>query len=80
MKHFSLQKYEGGRDDQLDRHGFGRAILPNGDIYEGSYMHGKRHGKGLYVFKNGARYDGDWKNGDLIYLRLLRPRIEIILM
>ncbi|RZB40211.1 radial spoke head 1 -like [Asbolus verrucosus] len=56
-------KYEGGRDDQLDRHGFGRAILPNGDIYEGNYEHGKRHGKGLYVFKNGARYDGEWKKG-----------------
>ncbi|EFA02199.1 radial spoke head 1 homolog [Tribolium castaneum] len=56
-------KYEGGRDDQLDRHGFGRAVLPNGDIYEGHYSHGKRHGRGLYVLKNGARYDGEWKKG-----------------
>lgn len=39
-------EYEGGRDDQLDRHGFGSALLPNGDIYEGYYLHGKRHGRG----------------------------------
>lgn len=41
-------EYEGGRDDQLDRHGFGSALLPNGDIYEGEYYHGKRHGRGNY--------------------------------
>ena len=41
-------EYEGSRDDQLDRHGFGSALLPNGDIYEGSYYHGKRHGKGNF--------------------------------
>ncbi|XP_050306586.1 radial spoke head 1 homolog [Anthonomus grandis grandis] len=56
-------EYEGGRDDQLDRHGWGSALLPNGDIYEGEYYHGRRHGKGLYCFKNGARYDGTWRKG-----------------
>ncbi|XP_023029871.1 radial spoke head protein 1 [Leptinotarsa decemlineata] len=56
-------EYEGGRDDQLDRHGFGSALLPNGDIYEGEYYHGKRHGKGIYCFKNGARYKGTWRKG-----------------
>ncbi|XP_030760095.1 radial spoke head 1 homolog [Sitophilus oryzae] len=56
-------EYEGERDDQLDRHGFGSALLPNGDIYEGEYYHGRRHGKGLYCFKNGARYTGLWRKG-----------------
>ncbi|XP_045480166.1 radial spoke head 1 homolog [Harmonia axyridis] len=56
-------EYEGGRDDHLNRHGFGSALLPNSDIYEGSYIHGKRHGLGLYCFKNGARYYGEWKKG-----------------
>ncbi|XP_056648804.1 radial spoke head 1 homolog [Diorhabda sublineata] len=56
-------EYEGGRDDQLDRHGFGSALLPNGDIYEGEYHHGKRHGKGMYCFKNGAKYTGMWRKG-----------------
>lgn len=53
-------EYEGGRDDSLERHGFGSALLPNGDIYEGNYYHGKRHGKGMYCFKNGARYVNDF--------------------
>ena len=41
------------------RHGRGKAILPNGDAYEGEYQHGMRHGKGTYRFKNGARYNGE---------------------
>ncbi|KAH1015439.1 radial spoke head 1 homolog isoform X2 [Dendroctonus ponderosae] len=56
-------EYEGGKDEQLDRHGWGSALLPNGDIYEGQYYHGRRHGKGLYCFKNGARYEGEWRKG-----------------
>lgn len=56
-------EYEGERDGELDRHGFGSALLPNGDIYEGYYYHGKRHGKGVYCFRNGARYDGNWRKG-----------------
>ncbi|GJQ73047.1 hypothetical protein Trydic_g10195 [Trypoxylus dichotomus] len=54
-------EYEGGRDENLDRHGFGSALLPNGDIYEGYYLHGKRHGRGMYCFRNGSRYDGEWR-------------------
>ncbi|XP_018562615.1 radial spoke head 1 homolog [Anoplophora glabripennis] len=56
-------EYEGARDENLDRHGFGSALLPNGDIYEGNYYHGKRHGNGTYCFKNGARYKGNWRKG-----------------
>jgi len=42
-----------------ERHGKGRAELPNGDIYDGEYENGKRHGKGVYKFKKSkARYDG----------------------
>lgn len=60
---YPFGEYEGGRDDNLERHGFGSALLPNGDIYEGEYRHGLRHGKGLYCFKNGARYEGLWRKG-----------------
>ncbi|XP_060520536.1 radial spoke head 1 homolog [Cylas formicarius] len=56
-------EYEGKRDEQMDRHGYGVALLPNGDIYKGEYYHGKRHGKGIYCFKNGARYNGLWRKG-----------------
>lgn len=43
--------YEGDRNEQGERHGKGKARLPNADIYEGEYRHGYRHGFGKYVFK-----------------------------
>nr|CAD7196151.1 unnamed protein product [Timema douglasi] len=58
-----LKEYEGERNDSNQRHGQGRALLPNGDVYEGQYRNGKRHGGGLYVFRGGARYEGQWKKG-----------------
>ncbi|XP_036099666.1 radial spoke head 1 homolog isoform X1 [Molossus molossus] len=57
-----LGEYEGDRNEAGERHGHGRARLPNGDTYEGSYEHGKRHGQGIYKFKNGARYIGEYVN------------------
>ncbi|XP_053989324.1 radial spoke head 1 homolog [Hylaeus volcanicus] len=56
-----LGVYEGERNDRGERHGHGKALLPNGDMYVGRYCRGLRHGKGLYVFKIGARYDGEWR-------------------
>ena len=41
----SLQSYEGERNEKDERHGKGRAVLPNGDIYDGQYENGKRHGQ-----------------------------------
>ena len=43
-----LGEYEGDRNEEEERHGKGKAKLPNGDIYEGEYSHGKRHGQGTY--------------------------------
>uniref|UniRef100_G3R8P9 Radial spoke head 1 homolog n=1 Tax=Gorilla gorilla gorilla TaxID=9595 RepID=G3R8P9_GORGO len=40
-----IGEYEGGRNEAGERHGRGRARLPNGDTYEGSYEFGKRHGQ-----------------------------------
>ena len=45
-----LGTYEGERNEKEERHGFGRALLPNGDLYEGEYENGKRHGSGIYTF------------------------------
>lgn len=42
---FFCQEYEGDRNEAGERHGYGKARLPNGDTYEGSYEHGKRHGQ-----------------------------------
>ncbi|XP_035998215.1 radial spoke head 1 homolog isoform X1 [Fundulus heteroclitus] len=59
-EHSKLGEYEGERNEAGERHGVGKATLPNGDIYEGAYQNGKRHGHGAYHFKNGARYVGDY--------------------
>ncbi|XP_077959197.1 radial spoke head 1 homolog isoform X1 [Gasterosteus aculeatus] len=55
-----LGEYAGGRNEAGERHGAGRAALPNGDVYHGGYAGGSRHGQGTYRFKNGARYVGDY--------------------
>jgi len=58
-----LGHYEGERNDENERHGFGKAYFPNGDTYEGNYDRGRRHGKGLYRLVsagNGAQYDGNY--------------------
>ncbi|UJR37982.1 hypothetical protein I4U23_030664 [Adineta vaga] len=56
----NLGTYEGDRNEQNERHGFGKATLPNGDTYEGQYENGKRHGTGTYRFTNTARYIGEY--------------------
>jgi radial spoke head protein 1 len=56
----SLGEYDGERNEKSQRHGHGKATLPNGDTYEGMYEYGQRNGTGTYRFKNGARYVGDW--------------------
>ncbi|KAM7319100.1 radial spoke head 1 homolog [Alexandromys fortis] len=55
-----LGEYEGERNELGERHGNGKARLPNGDTYEGHYEFGKRNGQGVYKFKNGARYTGEY--------------------
>ena len=54
-----FKSYEGDRNEKNERHGFGKATLPNGDTYEGQYQNGKRHGNGTYRFSNTARYVGE---------------------
>jgi radial spoke head protein 1 len=51
---FLLQIYEGGRNDMKERHGNGKNVFPNGDVYEGQYLSGKRHGSGLYIWKGNS--------------------------
>ncbi|XP_068122621.1 radial spoke head 1 homolog [Hyperolius riggenbachi] len=55
-----LGEYEGERNEAGERHGQGKARLPNSDTYEGTYEKGKRQGQGTYRFKNGARYIGEY--------------------
>ncbi len=51
-----LGEYDGERNSEGERHGYGTAIYENGDKYVGEFEHGKRHGKGTYMFKN-ARFE-----------------------
>ena len=66
-----LGTYDGDRNEKGERHGYGKATLPNGDTYEGDYQNGKRHGNGTWVddqrnghgtyfYPNGDTYQGEW--------------------
>ncbi|CAD8087078.1 unnamed protein product [Paramecium primaurelia] len=39
--------------------------FPNGAIYEGSVLDGKRHGKGIYTWKDGTKYEGQFENDQI---------------
>ncbi|KAM6447426.1 radial spoke head 1 homolog isoform 2-T2 [Liasis olivaceus] len=59
-----LGEYEGERNEAGERHGRGKARLPNGDTYEGEYANGKRNGKplgpGKYIFDIGCEQHGEY--------------------
>ncbi|XP_031564485.1 radial spoke head 1 homolog [Actinia tenebrosa] len=61
-REYDLGEYEGQRNELGERHGVGKAVLPNGDIYKGSYHNGKRNGQGSYFFRRGAKYTGTYDN------------------
>ncbi|XP_075628948.1 radial spoke head 1 homolog [Balearica regulorum gibbericeps] len=55
-----LGEYDGERNSEGERHGRGKARLPNGDTYDGEYEHGFRSGWGTYRFRSGAYYTGEY--------------------
>lgn len=42
--------------------GQGKIMFPNGEVYDGAVVRGKRHGVGEFVWTTGQRYRGDWVN------------------
>ncbi|EDO39343.1 predicted protein [Nematostella vectensis] len=62
LQNADIGEYEGDRNELGERHGQGKALHGNGDLYTGSYWNGKRHGKGTYIFRKGARYMGFYEN------------------
>ena len=40
--------------------GQGKIIFPNGEIYEGGFLHNSRHGKGKLTYPNGEIYEGEF--------------------
>ncbi|KAJ3368854.1 hypothetical protein HDU91_000235 [Kappamyces sp. JEL0680] len=67
----SIGVYEGERNELKERHGKGKNTFPNGDVYEGQYVSGKRQGLGSYIWKGtysystGGKKKGIWVNGTL---------------
>lgn len=45
------------------KHGLGRKVYSNGDVYEGLWKFGKSEGPGRYRWTNGNEYDGEWRAG-----------------
>ncbi|CAD8089097.1 unnamed protein product [Paramecium sonneborni] len=39
--------------------------FPNGAIYQGQVLDGKRHGKGIYTWKDGTKYEGQFENDQI---------------
>lgn len=46
------------------RHGYGRAIYPDGSRYLGYWANDMKHGRGRYTYPNGSSYDGMWSNNE----------------
>ena len=44
------------------RHGKGKLVLRNGDIYIGSWEDNRKTGQGVYLYSNGIKYNGQWKD------------------
>eukprot|EP01119_Soliformovum_irregulare_P016899 TRINITY_DN4957_c0_g1_i2.p1 TRINITY_DN4957_c0_g1~~TRINITY_DN4957_c0_g1_i2.p1 ORF type:complete len:235 (-),score=45.67 TRINITY_DN4957_c0_g1_i2:280-984(-) len=45
------------------RHGLGRTVSQEGDVYIGEWRFDSQHGKGRLIASDGSRYEGDWKVG-----------------
>ncbi|KAJ6808692.1 putative phosphatidylinositol 4-phosphate 5-kinase 1 [Iris pallida] len=38
-------------------------LLPNGDLYIGSFSQSRPHGRGKYLWRDGCMYEGQWRRG-----------------
>ena len=45
------------------RHGKGKTVFVNGDIYEGEFCDGHLHGRGILVKTDGSMFDGEFSEG-----------------
>jgi hypothetical protein len=54
--------YEGERNIEGAKHGFGKWIGANGDVYEGQWVDDRKHGHGKYTDADGHKYVGYFKN------------------
>ena len=46
------------------KHGKGKFFWPNGDIYSGGWVRGKKHGQGMiFSLSKNLQIKGQWKRG-----------------
>mmetsp|Transcript_41083 Transcript_41083/g.89772 ORF Transcript_41083/g.89772 Transcript_41083/m.89772 type:complete len:220 (-) Transcript_41083:87-746(-) len=55
---YTLTTDAGEKTCSIGHSGMGKAAYPNGDIYEGQFVDGKRVGKGSYRYINGDVFEG----------------------
>ena len=63
--------YDGQWEDK--EHGYGKFIFPNGAVYEGEFVKGKKEGKAKYSDPSGAIYEGSFVAGDA---KPVAPKVE----
>jgi len=61
---FEDGKYEGNMFCG-ERHGTGKMMYGNGEVYVGEWENNKRHGKGKFTWSNGISYDGSYENDEI---------------
>ncbi len=57
----SAGTYTGKRDSVNQPHGYGRFVSPQGEFYEGEWVHGKREGVGFTMIPGKRLLLGEWK-------------------
>jgi hypothetical protein len=47
------------------QNGKGRETWPDGAMYEGDYLMGKKHGHGTFIWSDGSYYQGAFINNNI---------------
>ena len=64
--HLPVQdEYTGEYNGGGQKHGQGKCLYHNGDVYEGDWRYEHRNGVGKQTFRNGDRYEGAWVNEEM---------------
>lgn len=55
--------YVGDMNEAGKKHGRGRLVYENGDVYYGDWVDNRRHGMGTFIYANGNKYSGMFERG-----------------
>ena len=62
VKNYQTGTYTGRWKNGL-RHGQGKYVWNNGDMYDGEWFEDERNGFGTYIWHDGSKYLGNYSNG-----------------